>query len=478
MPARSHFNVPIQHNNQATPVTPSFDEPLPLDYSANPFLARLRPGSPSFLPAHSLSPVPETPLLPLVEQSWTSPLFKNESSLTNFAERAQEEEQVTLHQGMYSSPSQTLLAPGTQLRNGRYRLQVHRGHQVWLNGVYEVMWIAQDAQRADTQVMIGELDMPAIVSVPVQSMLRNATIALTSIGRHPHVPTLWDAFSDQGRSFFVFEPVAGETLLDRMRRTGRAFPEAQAVEMSLQVLDVLEFAAQQVPPLVHGLIQPAHVVINHADNLYTLTNFSIVLAGGGKQLVAGIPASSRSPYCSPEFTQGEIDTRSDLYALVATLYHSVTGSVPDEVQGEIPQAQRLNPTVSSALNALLAKGLHPLAEYRFQKPSELRQALLSTQEDAPALELRRMRTDPSAALQQLKRPVPIQAAFSTQLAPAVFTSREPLYTEGEQKQRMLPFEPDATALDEEENLKRMMLIFVIAIAVCLVILLIIWRFFL
>jgi len=84
--------------------------------------------------------------------------------------------------------------PGTLLRSGRYRLHELRSHQEWLSGAYEAVWIAQDAQRSGTLVTMCELVIPGQDTVRAQSLLRTSTMALTSIGRHPCVPTLWDAF--------------------------------------------------------------------------------------------------------------------------------------------------------------------------------------------------------------------------------------------------------------------------------------------
>ncbi|MFL5626478.1 MAG: hypothetical protein ACJ788_12885, partial [Ktedonobacteraceae bacterium] len=72
-----------------------------------------------------------------------------------------------------------------------------------------------------------------------------------------------------------------------------------------------------------------------------------------------------------------IDVRSDLFSLMATAYHAVTGSIPAGVSGSIPQAQRVNPHVSQQFDAILAKGLRPIASQRYQRPSELRQDLLA-----------------------------------------------------------------------------------------------------
>ena len=269
------------------------------------------------------------------------------------------------------------LEPGTLLRGGRYRLYEMQERQDWLTGVYEAMWVAQDAQRAGSQVVIRELVLPENSSVMMQASLRSATMALSQVGRHPHIPTLWDAFSDRGRNFFVFEPFDGESLLSRMRRTGRAMAEQDVIECCLQMTEVLELLAQQSPTLVHGLISPEHILSARNGSQYALINFSLVLAGGATQFVSGIDRTHLSPYTPPEFMRGVIDGRSDLYALMATAYHTITGSVPVGVSGSIPSAQRLNPNISPEFDAILSKGLRPMAGQRYQRPSELRQDLLA-----------------------------------------------------------------------------------------------------
>src|SRR5213076_547269 len=166
------------------------------------------------------------------------------------------------------------LLPGVLLRGGRYRLQELQERQDWLSGVFEAVWIGKDAHRAGSQVMITEVVLPENTSVMTQSILRTATMALATVGGHPHIPGLWDAFSDQGRSFFVFEPIEGETLIGRMRYSGRTLPEQEVIECCLQLTDVLELLSQQSPQLVHGLIRPEHIVLSRNNSQYILTNFS------------------------------------------------------------------------------------------------------------------------------------------------------------------------------------------------------------
>lgn len=311
------------------------------------------------------------------QRGHSSAQFGQTSSPPQQQSSASAQSSQSAQSGSNSSPSSTRpLAPGTILRGGRYRLHEVLERQEWLSGVFEVTWVAQDKQRGGSQVMMCELVLPDSVSVIMQSLLRATTVALTSVGRHPHIPTLWDAFSDQGHNFFVFEPIAGETLYSRMRRTGRALDEQDVIECCLQMTEVLELLAQQSPPLVHGLIRPEHIFIAR-NGSYVLSSFSLVLAGGATQFVTGIERSRLSPYMAPEATRGLVDVRSDLYSLMATAYHVVTGSPPTGISGGIPQAQRVNPRVSAQFDAILAKGLRPVANQRYQHPSELRQDLLA-----------------------------------------------------------------------------------------------------
>ncbi|HLX57201.1 MAG TPA: protein kinase [Ktedonobacteraceae bacterium] len=269
------------------------------------------------------------------------------------------------------------LLPGVQLRGNRYRLQELLERQDWLSGVFEAIWIGKDSQRGGARVMISEVALPEMSSVMSQSILRTATMALANVGRHPRIPALWDAFGDQGRSFFVFEPIEGESLLQRLRYSGRPLPEQDVIECCLQITEVLDLLSQQSPQLVHGLIRPEHIIAGRGGPQYFLTNFSVVLAGGATQFVVGLERTRLSPYTPPEFVRGLVDVRTDMYSLIATAYHAVTGLVPSGINGSIPQAQRINHAISSEFDAILTKGLRAVANQRYQRPSELRQELLA-----------------------------------------------------------------------------------------------------
>ncbi len=374
------------------------------------------------------------------------------------------------------------LVPNTVLRGGRYRLRELQGRQDWLEGVYEATWVAQDAQRSGSQVMIRELVTPDSKSMVMQSTLRNATMELTSVGRHSHIPTLWDAFSDQGRNFFVFEPTEGESLAAHMRRTGRALSEQNVVACCLQMTEILEILLQQSPPLVHGLIQPEHIIVDYARSEYVLTNFSIILAGGATQYITGIDRSHLTPYTAPEFVRGTIDGRSDLYALLATAYHAVTGSLPFNTGMGIPQAQRLNTKVSPAFDAILARGLRPTVSQRYQRPSELRQDLLAmhsvnstvTASTLSYAEPNVLKAEQPAALptSPITSSTPSNDSRSKELSPFLVSSLA-----AEQEQRLLLPRPEELPAMPVRNEVQQAAFWLIGILICLVIIVIVSRGF-
>ncbi len=336
------------------------------------------------------------------------------------------------------------LLPGTILHGGRYRLHEQQDRQEWAPGVFEAMWIGQDAQRPGSHVMICEVVLPDVTSITMQAKLRAATMALAAVGRHPRIPTLWNAFSDQERTFFVFEPVDGESLLARMRRTGRALPEQDVLECCLQIAEILELLTQQVPPLVHGLIRPEHIIARRNGSQYTLTHFSILLAGGVTQFIMGIERSRLSPYTSLDLVRGVVDVRADLYSLMATAYHLVTGSVPTDVGGSVPQAQRLNPNVSAQFDAILARGLRPGINQRYQRPSELFQDLLAMRSVSGSLVSTAAKAEPAQVQAQAptKTEQPASASSAAQALPMLLTPTDDL----EERALLLPRPEDLPPL--------------------------------
>lgn len=281
-----------------------------------------------------------------------------------------------------SNASMTQLEVGELLRGGSYRLIERLGWQNWLPGVSETTWLAEDCKHYNPFVRLCEVTLPEKDHSMRRSLFLTATRSLHAAGKHPYLPVLLDMFEERERGFFVFERVEGESLLARMRRIRRVLSEQEVIDCCLQVVDVLEFLAQQAPPIVHGLIQPENILLGRTNGRYMLTNGSIILATRAAHYSADVSRAQLSPYAAPEFGRGPITIGADLYALAATAYFLATGQLPVKRNGIIPHARHYNPNLSPQFETILARGLYsglglrPDVSLRYQCPPDLRWDIL------------------------------------------------------------------------------------------------------
>ena len=316
-----------------------------------------------------------------LSRSQSGSLTRKSSSTGGFSENR-------LSSGNISSPVSSVeqLSPGTSLRSGRYRLQERLGQQNWRSGIVEVSWLGRDFRYGGAPVVIYEVIVPDARSSAAHSMLRTSTYALLAVGRHSNVPTLQDVFNDQGRTFFVFESSKGKSLQAHLQHLRHPLSEQEVIAFCVQMTEILEMLASQSSPLVHGQIYPEHMYLAYDNSRdgsrYSLSGLSPIIATGIRQLILEAIQTHNSPYTAPEVAQGMIDVRSDLYSLVATAYYAVTGTIPAASGGAIPHAQHFNAAISSDFDAVLAKGLHPVPQQRYQHAAELRQDLLAIRSHA------------------------------------------------------------------------------------------------
>ncbi|MBE3558524.1 MAG: hypothetical protein IMW89_04775 [Ktedonobacteraceae bacterium] len=272
--------------------------------------------------------------------------------------------------GIFTVGGGTVFAPGSLLCRGRYRLVKQYSYQQWAGGAYEIHWHAQDLHRQERPVTICELSLPQMKVAARQTSLSVAMRAFFAAASNLFVPALIDVFRDQERDFFVFSTLPGESLLERMQRTSRTLQEQEAVECCLQVTESLLALSQQQPPLVHGLISPRHIFRTPAGHWY-LANFSLLLACGARQYLEGLDAALLSPFTALEFPAEMVDSRADLYALLATMAYAISGT--------FSRGERLQAHLSPSFAAIFMRGLHPAASQRYQHPSQLYQDLLACQ---------------------------------------------------------------------------------------------------
>ncbi len=191
---------------------------------------------------------------------------------------------------------------------------------------------------------------------------------------HPNIVTAHEAGEDGGYLYLAMSYVNGEAL-DRRLATQGHIPEREAVRIIRKIARALDYAWTE-HRLLHRDIKPGNILMDaHGEpKLADLGLAQSVQAAEGRAehpRIAGTPN-----YMSPEQAEGrdDLDCRSDIYALGATLYHMLTGQLPyaadtpeetlrRKFEEPLPDPRSFQPQISPATVALLAGMLaHDRAE--------------------------------------------------------------------------------------------------------------------
>jgi serine/threonine-protein kinase len=181
---------------------------------------------------------------------------------------------------------------------------------------------------------------------------------------HRNIVLAYEAGLADGRHFLAMEFIKGRALDERLTRES-AIPEADALDICIKVAEALKYAWERFE-MLHRDIKPANIMIDKSGDVKLMdmgiakgkTDESNTMVGA----ILGTPY-----YMSPEQARGQddLDFRSDLYAVGATLFHLVTGQATHtgdtsvqimrrKLKNEAPPARSINSVVSAECEALLA----------------------------------------------------------------------------------------------------------------------------
>ena len=195
---------------------------------------------------------------------------------------------------------------------------------------------------------------------------------------HVNIPKVREAGLESERFVFVSEYLQGETADSWVIAHGPLPPDA-ALRVALQVVRAI--AAAAFHGLTHRAIQPANVMIlpgaapEGGWPFVKLLNFGVAgvelhaASGEARELAPAVPPQFASP---EQLRGGEIDFRSEMYSLGATMCFLLAGAVPLAASGTSARARlRSLPELRRAprrLRKLLGHMLHENSELRPQDP--------------------------------------------------------------------------------------------------------------
>ena len=198
--------------------------------------------------------------------------------------------------------------------------------------------------------------------------------------RHPHLVRVLGCNTRCERPYLVMELVEGESLGERIKRSG-PLAEKDALRIIVQIAGAVREAHSL--NLVHRDIKPDNILLDQAGEA-KLTDLGLVKdlsfdtnltsAGSGLGTIA---------YVAPEQFENakSADIRSDIYGLGATLYHALTGLAPfrgrvnlviltKKLRNDFPSPTTLVPSLSPHVDRAIRKSLDHRAERRQQTCDE------------------------------------------------------------------------------------------------------------
>ena len=177
---------------------------------------------------------------------------------------------------------------------------------------------------------------------------------------HPHCVYVYGTEEIQGTPVITMELVLGGTLKDRVKAKG-SLGVTEAVDTILQVISGLEAAA--AAGILHRDVKPSNCFIESVGqvkvgdfglSISTLARDETHLTAGGT--ILGTPA-----FASPEQLRGdELDVRSDIYSVGATLFYLLCGRAPFEESNMVKLLTTIveqTPPSPRELRARIPKGL-------------------------------------------------------------------------------------------------------------------------
>ncbi len=149
---------------------------------------------------------------------------------------------------------------------------------------------------------------------------------ITASINHPHVVKVFSFGEDHGTYYIAMEVVGNGSLDDLMTRLTR-IPEAQAIEVAIQVALGLQ-AAHRVG-LIHRDVKPGNILFADAHTS-KIVDFGLALLAAEAAEAAG-EVWGTPYYVAPEKLRHEPeDFRSDIYSLGGTIFHAIAGEPPLE----------------------------------------------------------------------------------------------------------------------------------------------------
>ncbi len=270
----------------------------------------------------------------------------------------------------------TGLLPTRYLLNNRYAVTRKIAH-----GGQSAVYLAHDTYQNDAERAIKEMSESQIEpekrQQAINDFMREAHMLQTL--NHPSLAQVYDLFIEQNKYYLVMEYVAGHNLEDELVQYRRESLDWEDVTVwGMALADTLSYLHTRNPPIIYRDLKPANVMLL-PDGSVKLIDFGIARWLHPMRMNDTMQLGTDG-YAPLEQYSSRSEPRSDIYALGASLYHLLTGRVPEAAPlrmagHSLRPIREANPRVPEVVEQAILKSLALHPQDRYRNAQEMREGL-------------------------------------------------------------------------------------------------------
>lgn len=200
----------------------------------------------------------------------------------------------------------------------------------------------------------------------------------------PYIVRITDVFEENHTAYYVMDYIEGQSMSEMVKNEG-PMPVKLAVGYITKIGETLTFIHSK--RMNHLDVKPANIMVRSKDNTPILIDFGLSKQydSDGNQTSA-TPVGISHGYAPIEQYKdggvGEFSPKTDLYSLAATLYHLITGVVPQQAPNLIDTELTFPSTIPAAIRKSVERAMSPVKKARHESVKEFLKEISVSSEEA------------------------------------------------------------------------------------------------